>query len=172
MLLKKNVVADISNTLEHQGYLVESVLPGFDYDTGIFSKFDIIAIRQGNDAVDVRLIKVSSSVEDSKEYKDIEKNFKMVSIEAYKMGEKGRGLHLYKLIDGKWRKVLNPEYSHYLRNVDARQEIVWGDKGTLFITDESMLFVSGILKKPGKYKRVDYLIREGVLDIHLWEVEE
>jgi len=92
MLLKKNVVADISDTLEHQGYLVESVLLGFNYDTGIFSKFDIIAIRQGNDAIDVRLIKVSSSVEDSKEYKDIEKNFKMVSIEAYKMGEKGRGL--------------------------------------------------------------------------------
>jgi hypothetical protein len=78
MLLKKSVVADISNTLEHQGYLVESVLPGFDYDTGIFSKFDIIAIRQGNDAVDVRLIKVSSSVEDSKEYKDIELPYYLV----------------------------------------------------------------------------------------------
>jgi hypothetical protein len=49
---------------------------------------------------------------------------------------------------------------------------VWGDKGTMFLTDESMLFVSGILKKPGEYKRVDYLIKEGVLNIHLWEVEE
>jgi hypothetical protein len=172
MLLKRNIVPEIASNLRSQGYLVSSAIPGIGYNVDIFSNFDIIAIRRGNDAVDIRLIKVSSSVPVTSEYIDMEKKFKPISIEAYKMGEKGRGLHLYKLIDGKWRKVLNPEYSHYLHNVDTRQEIVWGDKGTLFITDESMLFVSEILKKPGKYKRVDYLIKEGVLNIHLWEVEE
>jgi len=173
MLQKRNIVPEIASNLRSQGYLVSSAIPGIDYNADILSKFDIIAIRRGNDAVDIRLIIVSSFVVNSNEYIDMEKKFKPISIEVYMVGEKGRGLHLYKLMDGKWRKVLNPEYSHYLHNADARHEIVWGDKGTLFITNESMLFVSDIFKKPGKYKRVDYHVsREGVLDIHLWEAKE